>query len=855
MKNRIKEILKENKWILITFMVSSFIISFIYILNSVAPFGNNSLLTIDFYHQYGPMLNELVDRIKDGSTLLYSYNTAGGIPFYRNFLNYLSSPFNIILLFFKKENIVMAFSIVIALKAILASCFMSYFLKHAFKKDGVLITVFSVLYAFSGYFCSYYWNIMWLDGIVFLPLITLGIIKIIDENKPLLYIFSLSIMLFANYFIGYMICIFSVLFFISYFIYKGNFKIKNILSKCFTFAVSSFISAGLVAFALIPLYFSLSSISATSDTFPEYASSFNILNYFFNHLTGTKSTVFASDVLALPNVASGLLTMFSVIILFFNKNIKIKVKVVALLSLIFFLVCFNINTIDFIWHAFHVPNDLPWRYSFLYVFVITTIGYYSLTKISSVKNIYSYVIFGFLIIFSFIAAKLGFENTNDEKAIVCFIFVVLYAGLYLLYLNKKIPYKVLNIILLMIVSSECIYSININWDINHDIKTFMSDKSAYQTLINKARKDDNGLYRMEKTNSLTLNDGAWYNYYGMSTFSSMAYEDVSKTQRMLGLSGNNINSYYYQYYQTPVYNTMFNVKYILGNYIENDYYVPIDSEETYNLIGYNYSSSIGYMIDDGIKDLVLITEDPFLNQSNFVRLFVGDKEIYEPIRIKNVSKGELTHQINGNNIINADGVSDKIEVTLENVKAQNVYLYINGTEVNSFYVNGTYYSLTSDEYYTVDIGKIKEEEINLEINLNNSYGTVNLYAYSINDEVFKEFYEKVQDGIINVTSYSETMINGNINVKKDGTIFTSLAYDEGFSVYVDGNKVNTFKVLDSYLAFKISEGKHTIKIKYYPKGMKFGLIITIISMVLITLYILFIQGKKVKNTKKGKISV
>lgn len=852
MKNRTKELLKENKWVLITFIVSTIIISLLYILNKVAPFGNNSLLTIDFYHQYGPMLNELVDRVKDGSTLLYSYNTAGGIPFYRNFLNYLSSPFNVILLFFKKENIVMAFSIVIALKAILASSFMSYFLKHAFKKDGVLITVFSLLYAFSGYFCAYYWNIMWLDGIVFLPLITLGIIKIIDENKPLLYIFSLSIMLFANYFIGYMICIFSVLFFVCYFIYKSDFKIKNMLSKGFSFAFSSLLAAGLVAVALIPLYFSLSSISATSDTFPEYASSFNVLNYFFNHLTGTKSTVFASDVLALPNVASGLLTMFSLIILFFNKDIKIKVKIITIVSLIFFLVCFNTNTIDFIWHAFHVPNDLPWRYSFLYVFVITTISYYSLTKINSVKSIFSYITFGFLIIFGFLATKLGFENTDDEKAIVCFIFVVLYVGIYLLYKNKRIPYNVLNIILLMIVSSECIYSININWDIDHDIKTFMSDKNAYQTLINKARKDDNGLYRMEKINSLTLNDGAWYNYYGISTFSSMAYEDVSKTQRMLGLSGNNINSYYYQYYQTPVYNTMFNIKYMLGNYIENDYYVPIDSEETNNLIGYNYSSSIGYMIDDGVKDLVLITEDPFLNQSNFVRLFVGDKEIFEPVKIKNILKGEFLHQINGDNIIESDGVSDKIEVILENNMPQNVYLYINGSEVDSFYVNGSYYSVTSDEYYIVDIGKIKTEEINLEINLKESSGTVNLYAYTINDEVFKEFYEKVKSGIINVTSYSETMINGNINAKKAGTIFTTLAYDEGFSVYVDGNKVNTFKTLNSYLAFKISEGKHTIKIKYYPKGMKIGLIITCISILLITSYILFKQGKKQKKQKKIK---
>ena len=95
----------------------------------------------------------------------------------------------------------MAFSIIIGLKAVFASVSMSYYLKKTFKKDGLLTCLFGVLYAFSGYFCAYYWNIMWLDGMVFLPLIMLGINKIIDEDNPVVYIVFLAIMLFANYFI------------------------------------------------------------------------------------------------------------------------------------------------------------------------------------------------------------------------------------------------------------------------------------------------------------------------------------------------------------------------------------------------------------------------------------------------------------------------------------------------------------------------------------------------------------------------------------------------------------------------------------------------------------------------------
>ena len=104
--SKLKEFANKEKWILITFFISLITVSFIYILQKIAPFGENSMLDVDFFHQYGPLLNELYDRVKQGENLLFSFNTGGGIPFYKNFLNYLSSPFNILLLLFKKENII-----------------------------------------------------------------------------------------------------------------------------------------------------------------------------------------------------------------------------------------------------------------------------------------------------------------------------------------------------------------------------------------------------------------------------------------------------------------------------------------------------------------------------------------------------------------------------------------------------------------------------------------------------------------------------------------------------------------------------------------------------------------------------
>lgn len=857
MKDKIMKYIKDNKWILFTFLISSVVISIIYILQKIAPYGNNSMLDVDFYHQYGPLLNELYDRIKSGETLLYSFNTGGGIPFYRNFLNYLSSPFNIVLFFFRKENIVMAFSIVIALKTIFSATFMSYYLKKTFNKDSILTSIFGILYAFSGYFCAYYWNIMWLDGMVFLPIIMLGINKIIDEENPFTYVISLAIMLFANYFIGYMICIFSVFYFLGYFLYRKNFKIKNILKKFIMFGISSILAAGLVAFLLLPLFSSLSSISATKDTFPTLTSNFSISDYIFNHVTGVNRTVFASDVLPLPNVYSGMLTISLILLLFFNKKINLRFKIISITSLLFFFLSFNINRIDFIWHAFHVPNDLPWRYSFIYVFVLITLGYYSMLRIKDVSIFRLSLSFGIIFIMVLLASKTGFENLDDSKVITSLIILLMYYVLMIIIKNNKSNKISVYFIFTLIAMFECVYGINANWNIDHDISNFMSDKKAYQSLIKNIKKDDNGLYRIEKTDYLTLNDGAWYDYNGISTFTSMAYEDVAKFQRMIGMAGNDINSYYYKYYQTPVYNTMFNVKYILGNYIKNDYYVPIAKEESVNAIGYNYSSSIAYVVNKDIKDYELISYMPFLNQSNFVTLSTGVNDIFTPVEVDSILNTTITNTNIKNNLNGEfnykmnDGISEII-INLNNEGHKNNYLYIGGNKVNGFYVNDSYYSITSDEYYIVDTGKLDTSTIEVKIDLEDSEdGILKFYAYNLNEEAFDKFYKEITDEMLEVTKYSDTLIEGNIKVKKNNLMFTSIAYDEGWKVLVDGKEVKTKKLANAYLGFNIKKGNHHIKMVYYPKYMKQGLIISMISLFTLIGYIIY----KNKTIKKDKFIV
>ena len=213
---KLTNLIKTNKLYVLTFIIGCAVIGIIYKMNNTIPFGDNSLLAVDFYHQYGPMLAELYDRVLQGDSLIYSFNMAMGLPFFRNFMNYLSSPFNIIMFFFNRENLLTSYSFIIGLKAVMASTTMVYYLSKKFNTKDFSIMPLGIIYGFSAYFTAYYWNIMWLDGMVWLPLITLGIENLINNSKWKLSTFSLAIMLLSNYFIGYMICIYSVIYFIFY---------------------------------------------------------------------------------------------------------------------------------------------------------------------------------------------------------------------------------------------------------------------------------------------------------------------------------------------------------------------------------------------------------------------------------------------------------------------------------------------------------------------------------------------------------------------------------------------------------------------------------------------------------------
>ena len=883
------KIFYKNRYVFLTTVLATACIAVIYVIFSVFPFGSITVMRMDLYHQYGPLFAELYDRIVEHKSLLYSWNTGGGSSFLGNYLNYLSSPLSFLIFLFDKEDI--SYAIIVAFKCILSATSFSYYLKKSFNKDNYFLSAFGILYAFSAYFLAYYWNVMWLDAMIMLPLIALGIEKIFKTGDIKLYTVSLVILFFANYYMGYMCCIFAVLYFFVCFIntysnggklnqnavYKKKYSTKALMNNVFInrgvkFAFASIIAALICAITLVPVFMILKNSSATSGTFPQtFKSYFDLLDLITSHFALLETTIRSSGDNVLPNIYTGILTFILLPLFLVNNKIKLKEKATYVVLIIFFVFCFNNNCAEYIWHAFHFPNDLPYRYSYMYSFIIAVMGYKTILNFKGIK-VKDIAYTGLAIIsFVIICQKFLTNKMTNSTIYATIIFVALWCGFLFLLKNKNAQKKTVSFVLVTFILCETIISSIVGLPLNQDNKNYKENYKTYTDAINYIDNKDSGFYRTELCYLNTRMDPAYYGYNGISVFSSMAYESYSQLQSSLGMQGNKVNSYTYNT-QTPVYNMMFNIKYLIQTDVSlapsSNLYKKIytTSNKKSNVYESKYNLPIAYCVNSKIDDWVTDEGNPFEIQSDFVKLATGYSNVFKPVKYNStdfdaVSGDDVTE--NGTYWLEKSDSSSNYgteTVSLSPTIDGNLYLYVKSSDLKTITVNSEKVSdiTQSMEYaYILDLGyhnKGDEVLVSLDASTMESESTsFDFYCYTADDTVVKNMYNSLAGNSLNVESYSDTTIKGTVKAKENCYLYSSIPYDDGWSVYVDGKKAETFEIGGTLLAIELTPGQHKIEYKYFPVGFLYGIIISAVTVFgLCGFYIYNKSSLKLNKSKRRK---
>lgn len=885
--NKKKSFFEEYKYIIYAFLATTVTMIIIYACNRMVPFGDKTILRMDLYHQYGPLFAELYERVKQGASLTYSWVSGLGSCFLGNYFNYLSSPIGAIVLFFGHENVPEAIAVMILLKAALSSSTFTYYLKRSLKSQSYASIAFSVMYAFCGYMLAYYWNVMWLDAMVLLPIVLLGIERIINNGKCSTYIIGLALSMFSNYYMSYMLCLFSVVYFIYYyFTYNslgakvdpksniGGLKNSKFFRSGCQFAFASLAAAGLMAVVLLPVYGVLQTSSATSGTFPtETDTYFNFFDFFANHFASLTTTIRSSGDDVLPNIYCGVLTIILAPLFFFTKSISKKEKVTTLLLLGTLYITFNLNFANYIWHGLHFPNDLPYRQSFIYSFILLVIAYKTFLRLNEFKARHFGIVGAALIAYLVIVEELTSKNVTDATVLLSLALIVLYVLVLTVFKDKRYQTVSIAALLIVCVCSEAVMCDTNAVSISVDKTPYTSDLSDFEDIkgtIDTIEKD--GFYRMELTDLRTRMDPSWYYYNGVSVFSSMANEKLSNLQDDLGLMSNRINSYTYNP-QTPVYNMMFALKYLVNNespnVLSSEYYSSVGKNDTFEAFKNKYNLPIAFMTSSDVKDWANedyidtwkfeTGSDPFQLQGDWFKRATGLDNPFEKMEISYVTYNNIdpfTESLEANSFYydkttDDTDASTTLYVTTE--KEGNVYIYfdISGSNSKNLTITSSLGTSThpADQDCVLDLGRYAANEtITINVPFDENVGTLKFYAYTMNDETFKKGYEILSENEFVTETHKDTYIKGKVVTKQDGLLYTSIPYDKGWKVTVDGETVETIKIGQSLLGVELQKGIHEIEFKYEATGVATGIAASALTAALLLILLLI---KKLRE-KRGK---
>lgn len=828
----ISDKLKFRLGYVLSFLIPVIVLAGIFIGREVYPFGDNIYLRSDCYHQYAPFYKELYRKITEGGNLTYSWNIGMGVNFTALYGYYLASPVNLLLgIIAPTGNILFTMDLLIVIKTGLCGLTCGYYLHKRFNHSTISFAAVSIFYALSSYMAAFSWNIMWLDCLLLLPLIILGLDRLVDENKYFLYTITLGISIFSNYYISIMICIYLVAYFIYRMVTTDMTDLKKFfITRILTFTKASLIAGGIGACMILPEIAALSYTVSGEFNFPEqWSNYFSILDMLSRSLMNVEVSIFnAHD----PNLYCTVAVFMFVPLYFFCDKISKKEKIGNAVLIFFFFTCFNMNIPNYIFHGFHFPNSLPARESFIYIFLLVTIVYQTLIHIRDFtsKQVYG-CFFGGIAVMLLIEELYVDSTYTFEIVYMSILFLVFYLIIATCLRNTKIN-RTFMIYVLFIV---CIAEATINSDHESSYKptgysAYLEDNQAIENLV--AGIEDDDFYRIEKLNRKTKNDAAWNDYKGVSIFSSTANGFFTDYLGSLGFE-KSTNAYSY-YGSTPFTSSLLSVKYVISNkLIEEPYLMTLyDYNEGASRYLYklDYSLPLGFMIPSDFKDnWVYEGNNPFAVQNSFVESATGYTDMFTQVYAR--SEGSYT--------------------TIETTEACDLYIYVTN------YVDSINWHATADDgtvisgnasglnhRQIVHIGDVPAGTAVTVSTTDSDVSSLQLYAYAFHQDVFElAFNALASEGLV-IEEYDDTSIKGTITSSADGLMYTSIIYDRGWSAYIDGEEVEITSINDALIAIPVPAGTHTIELKYWPTNLTPGLLITFASIAILVFLIVLDKKKK-----------
>ncbi len=873
--------LKQNEYyyLIYAFLIPFALMYLIYLAMGIHPFGDGSVLVLDLNGQYVSFYESLRMFVYGDASMLYSFGRALGGEYMGIYAYYIASPLSYLVALFPKERILEALLLIFLIKTGLCGTTMGFYLHKVQKKvNKTAVVVFSILYALSSYAVVHQNNNMWIDALIWLPLLTYGIEQLIKNGKYKLFVVSLATTLMSNYYIGYMVCIYTAAYFFYYYFAHNENRRNNPSGekKHFTrsflrIAVFSALAIGVSMVIVASAYYSLKfGKNEFSNPNFELKQQFDILDLLSKFFPSSYDTVRPEG---WPFVYCGLLTVILAPCYFLSRKFSMRERTASGIFIGFFVLSFLASTIDIMWHGFQRPNWLNYRYSFMLCFFLLVLAYKAFSDLRHVSKKSIFFAGGFWALILVILQAMEYENIHDIET-VWFSLLCIGAYLAILIIGKKSYFKNTVTLVLAVVTCLEVYCSGLMNCVDFGDDVIYTKYSSYNNymeevtpIIELVKAEDKGFYRWEKTTMRKTNDNLALGIKGLSCSTSTLNQSTIKLLAQMGYASKSNWSRYLG--GTPLNDSIFGLKYIVSKDDLSDYYNEAYKEGDYTAYFNPYYLSLGFGVDKAIEDFMMIPDEdynekdpysnPFDRMNALVTAMLGEDELIEVFKpLKSTSEPEV---LNGDKGFIAghhkytpktSGQTCSINYTFQNNTTQELFFYLPSDyqrevnlKVNSI-GKGTFFG--NDTYRIISFGRQYAGEIKLNVELKADV----LYVkdgenmiYYLDRNLFEDVMERLGETQITFDEdCKDTHLTGKVTVGDSSeNILLTIPYDNGWKVLVDGEAVEVEEVLDSMMMFTVSEGTHEIELKYQPKSFTLGLAISVASIIIF--FVLAIFEKKI----------
>lgn len=784
------------------------------------PFGPNSVMTGDLNSQYIPFYAHFYDAVREGGSLFYAGDMGLGGGAFALFAYYFASPFAWLYLLFAPETYGWLCCVVWALKIILAAVTFVWYLRRHWGPCALFVPL-GWCYGLMGYSVAYAQNVLWLDSVILLPVVAAGLDDLLTGKRGLRFVLGLAAAIFTNFYMGYMLCIFSVLYILVHLAARplpgGR---KAVLSLLGRFAFRGVTAAALAGVVLVP---AVTQILGVKNTGLDMSGGvqFSLLDLIQKFFTG--NFVWADVQNGLPPVYCGMLGLAGFLLYIVSSRPRREKAAFAALAALLVLSLWW-QPLDLAWHGFSPPNWFPYRQSFLLVFWLLTLGAGALA--SHLTRRRAFTAGALALVLAAVVFLTRAETYGRRRWALACVLLLAALGLAWLWRQSSGRRRALAAGALAVLAAGEL-SLNAVWALRQfeaypvaDYQTFVSDGRATAEAVN-ARNTD-GL-RVEKTFFRTLNDPMLLDFEGLTHFSSV--QDGTGTLLLMALGYCNYGaSYGYLGGSTAASDSLLSIGYFLDR---DDGRVPTHftaSELDTPWQVYENKTALpralwspGSGADFDLTDV----SDPFTAAETLYSALLGQET-------------SLFTRLDGGagSAFSLTAESDGILYAVFTGTAADVPLTVNGTDA------GTVLSVERSSGAVIDLGRVAAGA-KVELALG---AEVDSAAFAILDEeALAAACDAIRAAAPAVTSWRDGSITLQTDTDADGLAVLTLPWDEHWQAELDGQAAET-EAAGYLLGVKVPAGSHTLTLTYTQPGMGAGLLLSLLGLAL-TLLLVF-RGRK-----------